>query len=117
MTAVGDHRLMANADSQYETFRRKSQQQFSTPKPLLPHRAPDIGNSGGNREALGMAKQIGRMGKGIAARALRYPESLVAMLLDRLREIEGFTHGHRLSSIAQMPIVPKSIGSSPAVTG
>src|SRR5712691_6550625 len=87
MTAVGDHRLMAHADAQYKTSvgnlsdgsRRRSHC----------HRIarPDIGNSGGNREALGMAKQISRMGKGIAARTLRYPESLVAMLLDRFRHI------------------------------
>ena len=83
MTAVGDHRLMAHADSQYET----SIGNLSDSSRCRSHRhsiaRPDIGNSGSYYESLGMAEQIGRMGERIAAGTLRYPESFVVMLLDR----------------------------------
>src|SRR6202795_4242968 len=95
MTAVGNDRLMTHANSQYETSVGNLSDSSRCRSHSYSIARPDIGNSGGNCETLGLAKQIGRMGEGIAAGTLRYPESFVALLLDRFREIEGFARRHR----------------------
>src|SRR5215469_8133726 len=95
MASVGNNRLVAYADPQNEASLRNLGNGSRRRSHCDSIARPDIGNSRSDCEAFGMAEQIGRMGKWIAARALRYPESFVAVLLDSFREIEGLGRGHR----------------------